>query len=56
MTNYQIMDASVALDEKFFDGDKYTEDGKEYVANFQNFQSNLLVVIDSLKNTRNFQG
>ena len=49
MTNYQIMDASVALDEKFFDGDKYTEDGKEYVANFQNFQSNLLVVIDSLK-------
>ena len=55
MTNYQIMDASVALDEKFFDGDKYTEDGKEYVANFQNFQSNLLVVIDSLKTLKIFK-
>ncbi|MBT7528022.1 MAG: hypothetical protein HN660_00875, partial [Flavobacteriaceae bacterium] len=54
MTNYQIMDASVALDEKFFDGDNYTEDGKEYVENFKNFQSNLLTVIDSLKTLKIF--
>ena len=55
MTNYQIMDASVALDEKFFDGDQYTNDGKEYVANFQNFQTNLLSVIDSLKTLQIFK-
>ena len=54
LTNYQIMDASVALDEKFFDGDNYTEDGKEYVENFKNFQSNLLTVIDSLKTLKIF--
>ena len=54
MTNYQIMDASVALDEKFFDGDNYTEAGKEYVENFKNFQSNLLTVIDSLKTLKIF--
>tara|TARA_B110000858_G_scaffold20242_1_gene20277 strand:- start:981 stop:2720 length:1740 start_codon:yes stop_codon:yes gene_type:complete len=49
MINYQIMDASQALDEKFFDGDQYTDDGKAYLENFKDFQSNLLVVIDSLK-------
>ena len=54
LTNYQIMDASVALDEKFFDGDNYTEAGKEYVENFKNFQSNLLTVIDSLKTLKIF--
>jgi len=54
MTNYQIMDASVALDEKFFDGENYTQDGKEYVENFKNFQSDLLIVIDSLKTLKVF--
>ena len=54
MINYQIMDASVALDEKFFDGENYTQDGKEYVENFKNFQSDLLVVIDSLKTLQIF--
>ena len=54
MTNYQIMDASVALDEKFFDGENYTQDGKEYVENFKNFQSDLLIVIDSLKTLQIF--
>ena len=49
MINYQIMDASQALDEKFFDGDQYTDDGKAYLENFKDFQSNLLIVIDSLK-------
>ena len=54
MINYQIMDASVALDEKFFDGENYTQDGKEYVENFKNFQSDLLIVIDSLKTLQIF--
>ena len=54
MINYQIMDASVALDEKFFDGENYTQDGKEYVENFKNFQSDLLIVIDSLKKLQIF--
>ena len=49
MINYQIMDASQALDEKFFDGDQYTDDGKAYLKNFKDFKSNLLIVIDSLK-------
>lgn len=54
MINYQIMDASVALDEKFFDGENYTQDGKDYVENFKNFQSDLLIVIDSLKKLQIF--
>ena len=54
MTNYQIMDSSEALDEKFFDGDEYTDDGDEYVENFKNFQSDLLVVLDSLKTLKIF--
>jgi len=54
MINYQIMDASVALDEKFFDGENYTQDGKEYVENFKNFQSDLLIVIDSLNTLQIF--
>jgi len=55
MINYQIMDASQALDEKFFDGDQYTDDGKAYLENFKDFQSNLLIVIDSLKTLDIFQ-
>ena len=55
MINYQIMDASQALDEKFFDGDQYTDDGKVYLENFKDFQSNLLIVIDSLKTLDIFQ-
>ena len=41
MTNYQIMDVSVALDEKFFDGDNYTNEGQEYVDNFKQYQADL---------------
>ena len=56
MTNYQIMDVSVALDEKFFDGDNYTNEGQEYVDNFKQYQADLLTIIDSLKTLEIFQG
>lgn len=48
IVDYQTMDKSQYLDEYFFDGDKNTDAGDEFVRRFRAFPSDLRAALDSL--------
>jgi gliding motility-associated protein GldM len=49
VTDYQIMDTSIVLDEYFFlDSENYTEKGTEFVENFKTFNLKVEAILDSI--------
>ena len=51
VTDYQIMDTSIVLDEYFFlDSEDYTEKGNEFVENFKTFDLKVEAILDSILN------
>lgn len=48
IVDYQTMDKSQYLDEYFFDGDKNTAAGDEFVQRFRSFPNDIQAVLDSL--------
>jgi hypothetical protein len=48
IVDYQTMDKSQYLDEYFFDGDKNTTAGDEFVQRFRSFPNDIQAVLDSL--------
>lgn len=52
-TDYQVMDKSDVLDQKFFTGDKYKPEGQEFIDNLNNYKNELVALLGGEENKAN---